>query len=311
LNAVVADMGKMLPRLIGEHIAFTFLPEVKVAPVKADPGQIEQVIMNLAVNARDAMPAGGTLTVRTSNVVLDETEARKRPMPPGTYVVLSVKDSGHGMDEETKAHIFEPFFTTKEVGKGTGLGLATVYGVVKQSGGFIWVESTPGEGTTFEIYLPPATEPLRAKEPQASVPAIRLGTETILVVEDEAGVRELACQFLAKSGYAVLQATDGIEAIEVAAKHAGIIHLLLTDMVMPRMGGISLAERLRTLRPNTKVLFMSGYAEFSNNPPAEASLRKRVVQKPFSLSSLVGAVREVLEGTEASPRTEEQESFVS
>jgi signal transduction histidine kinase/CheY-like chemotaxis protein len=297
LNAIVAEMGKMLPRLIGEDIEYVFLPEPKLALVKADPGQIEQVIMNLAVNARDAMAGGGKLTVRTLNVVVDEAEAHKRPpMSPGPYVLLAVTDTGHGMDNKTKARIFEPFFTTKEVGKGTGLGLATVYGVVKQSGGFIWVESTPGEGATFEVYLPQALEAIAEVEAEAKPSAIPRGSETILVVEDEAGVRELACQFLKVSGYSVLEAEDGVEALEIAARYAGKIHLMLSDMVMPRMSGGELMERLVAVRPDVKVLLMSGYSEYSSGHPGQGIPQALILQKPFSLPSLVEKVREVLAG---------------
>jgi len=295
LNAVVADMGKMLPRLIGEHIQYSFQPSPELAPVKADPGQIEQVIMNLAVNARDAMPEGGALQVRTLNIVLDEAEVRRRPMTPGPYVLLSVKDSGHGMDAETQAHIFEPFFTTKEVGKGTGLGLATVYGVVKQSGGFIWVESAIGKGTTFEIYLPPASGKITESAMEDNSPAISRGSETILVVEDEDGVRELACQFLKVGGYSVLEARDGVEALEVAARHAGVIHLVLSDVLMPRMGGPAFAKQLQETRPDIKIILMSGYAEYSGTQQGQSPSQGVVLQKPFSLSSLIGAVSDVLQ----------------
>jgi signal transduction histidine kinase/CheY-like chemotaxis protein len=297
LNAVVADLGKMLPRLIGEDIEYAFHPEASLAPIKADPGQIEQVIMNLVVNSRDAMPDGGTITVWTKNVLMNEVEARKRPpMTPGHYVLLSVADTGHGMSAETKAHIFEPFFTTKEVGKGTGLGLATVYGVVKQSGGFIWVDSLPGQGATFEIYLPQALATVAKAEAETKSPAISGGSETILVVEDEPDVRELACEFLTVSGYSVLEARHGVEALEVFARHSGRIHLVLSDMVMPKMGGAELTNRLRTLRPGTKVLLMSGYSEYSNGPQGQIPSQTLILQKPFSLRTLVEKVRDVLAG---------------
>jgi CheY-like chemotaxis protein len=244
LNGIVADMGKMLPRLIGEHIEYVFIPDPKLSAVKADPGQIEQVLMNLAVNARDAMPKGGTLTVRTSNVFMSEAEAAKRPpMSVGNYVRLCVTDTGHGMDEKTRAHIFEPFFTTKEVGKGTGLGLATVYGVVKQSGGFIWVESAPEKGATFEIYLPLASGPVMRVDAEPKLSIAQAGHETVLIVEDEPDVCELACRFLRVKGYSVLQAKDGVEALEVTAGHQGMIHAVVTDMVMPRMGGAEVPAR--------------------------------------------------------------------
>ncbi len=297
LNAVVADLGKMLPRLIGEHIEYVFLPEPKLGAVKADPGQLEQVIMNLVVNSRDAMPTVGTITVRTRNVLMDEAEARRRPpMTAGHYVLLSVADTGIGMSAETKAHIFEPFFTTKEVGKGTGLGLATVYGVVKQSGGFVWVESTPGNGATFEIYLPRATETLSKADVEANPSTILRGSETILVVEDEPDVRDLACEFLKVSGYSVLEARNGLEAIEVLARHSGTIHLVLSDVVMPKMGGTELADRLRTLRPDTKVVLMSGYSEYFNGPRDPNISPALMLPKPFSRASLLEKIREALSG---------------
>jgi nitrogen-specific signal transduction histidine kinase/ActR/RegA family two-component response regulator len=300
LNTIVAEMGKMLPRLIGEHIEYSFLSDPKLASVKADPGQIEQVILNLAVNARDAMPDGGKLTVGTVNVTVDEAEARKRPpMTPGQYVLLSVTDTGHGMDDATKTHIFEPFFTTKEVGKGTGLGLATVYGVVKQSGGFIWVISSPGKGTTFEIYLPHASGPVARLDVESKLSTIPQGSETILVAEDEAGVRELACQFLRVKGYTVLEARDGHEALEIAGHHPGTIDLILSDMVMPKMNGGELAGKLKAIRPKIRVAFMSGYSEFSTGEIGHDFPQAPVLQKPFSPASLVGIVREAL--IESSP----------
>ena len=298
LNAVVAEMGKMLPRLIGEHIENVFVPEPKLKLVTADPGQIEQVLMNLAVNARDAMPESGTLTVRTANIEISQVDgARHGSMTPGSYVLLSVSDTGIGMDEETKTHIFEPFFTTKEVGKGTGLGLATVYGIVKQSGGFIWVESTLGNGTAFEIYLPPAAGPASKAEAEARQAALRRGSETILVVEDESGVRELAGQFLKAHGYTVLEAKDGIEALEIAARHEGTIHVILTDIIMPRMSGTELVKRLQVVRPDVKAAFMTGYAEYATSG-SETSSNQRdwVLQKPFSSSSLADMIRSVLAG---------------
>jgi two-component system cell cycle sensor histidine kinase/response regulator CckA len=303
LNTVVNDMGKMLPRLIGEHIEYIFSPEPKLATVKADPGQIEQVIMNLVVNSRDAMPNGGTITVRTGNVVINDAEARQHPpMTAGNYVLLSVSDTGQGMTPETKAHIFEPFFTTKEVGKGTGLGLATVYGVVKQSDGFVWVESTVGQGTTFEIYLPQVSgkaAPTSDTEPRLT--PLPRGSETILVVEDEADVRDLTCEFLKVSGYSVLGASNGLEALELLARYSGTIHLVLSDVIMPRMGGTELAERLRIVRPDTKLLLMSGYSEYSNGPKDPTLSHIAILQKPFSRPSLVRKIREVLSGQPMEP----------
>jgi signal transduction histidine kinase len=308
LNAVVAEMGKMLPRLIGEHIEYSFFPDPKLAPIKADPGQIEQVILNLAVNARDAMPNGGTLVVRSQNVEIDEAGAAKRPpMRPGAYVLLSVTDTGHGMDDATKLRIFEPFFTTKEVGKGTGLGLATVYGVVKQSGGFIWLLSSPGNGATFEIYLPQATGVVAMSETEKRASAVPQGTETILVVEDEAAVRELACQFLRLKGYTVLEARDGPEALDIARQHPGTIHLLLSDMVMPKMNGVELATRLKAIRPEAHVAFMSGYSEFSRGNLGQNVPEALILQKPFSPVSLVEMVREALtRGSTEQPQAQKE-----
>ena len=295
LNSVVSELGKMIPRLIGEHIDYSFLADPGLASIKADPGQIEQVILNLAANARDAMPAGGKLSLRTTNISIDEAQALRRPpMIPGRYVRLTVHDTGHGMDEATKAHIFEPFFTTKEIGKGTGLGLATVYGIVKQSGGFIWVDSVVGAGTTFEIYLPFAAEKAAIAETEEKTSSIPRGSETVLVVEDEAGVRELACQFLRVKGYKVLEAEAGPEALEVSHRYTGKIHLLLSDMVMPRMGGDELATQLKATRPEIRVAFMSGYSEFSRGDLGKGFPEAPVLQKPFSPASLVEIVREAL-----------------
>ena len=297
LNAVIAEMGKMLPRLIGEDIEYQFTPESGLARVKADPGQIEQVIMNLAVNARDAMPSGGKLHVRTRNIELDDAEARRRPpMAPGMYVLFSVSDTGQGMDEKTKAHIFEPFFTTKEVGKGTGLGLATVYGIVKQSGGFIWVESSPGQGATFDIYLPQASEEISRKEQETKPAAIPRGSETVLVVEDQDGVRELAAEFLRTNGYSVLEAVDGVEALEVARRFGRTIHVVLTDIRMPRMGGTELAKKFKALQPDAKFILMSGYSEQLGDQNEKPGERFFVLPKPFSMNSLTSAVRQVLAG---------------
>ena len=311
MNGVVGELGKMLPRLIGEHIEYTFSPDPKLAAVKADPGQIEQVVLNLAVNARDAMPRGGKLSVRTSNISIDQAEAAKRPpMTAGQYILLSVSDTGHGMNEATKAHIFEPFFTTKEIGKGTGLGLATVYGVVKQSGGFIWVDTTPGEGTTFEIYLPQAAGRAANADTDEKPSAIPGGTETVLVVEDEAGVRELACQFLRVKGYTVLEASGGLEALIISRSHPGVIHLLLSDMVMPKMSGGELAAQLRAVRPNVHLAFMSGYSEFSRGDLGKEFPEAPVLQKPFSPSSLIEIVRAALAQPLAAPARQGNELHV-
>jgi two-component system cell cycle sensor histidine kinase/response regulator CckA len=296
LNEVVTENLKMLTRMIGEDIELVMVPATGLGAVRADAGQIEQVIMNLAVNARDAMPSGGKLTIETSNVSLDEEHAHvQAPLKPGNYVMLAISDTGAGMDSETQSHIFEPFFTTKGP-KGTGLGLSTVYGIVKQSGGYIWVDSEPGKGTTFKIYLPRVAE---AVESQAEVVAASLsvatepGTETILVVEDEANLRYLARQFLEKQGYRVIEAADGAVALQIAVAHEGIIHLLLTDVIMPGMNGRELAQRISEIRPNTKVLYMSGYTEnvIGRNGTLDAGIR--LLQKPFTLRDLNARVREV------------------
>jgi signal transduction histidine kinase/CheY-like chemotaxis protein len=312
LNAIVAELGKMLPRLIGEHIEHVFVPEPKLKLVTADPGQIEQVLMNLAVNSRDAMPGGGTLTVRTANVTISEVDSgRHGSMPPGAYVLLSVNDTGIGMDEQTKTHIFEPFFTTKEVGKGTGLGLATVYGIVKQSGGFIWVESALGKGTTFEIYLPLASGPASKAEAEAKQAGLRHGSETILVVEDEAGVRELAAQFLKGHGYTVLEAKDGIDALEIAARHEGRIHVILTDMIMPRMSGTELVKRLQAVRPDVRAAYMTGYAEYATSGNETSSKQQdSILQKPFSSASLADMIRAVLAGNASEKTSDAKECRV-
>jgi PAS domain S-box-containing protein len=295
LNAVVAGAGKMLQRLIGEDVALVTVLSPDLGSVKADPGQIEQVIMNLAVNARDAMPDGGKLTIETVNVELGETYTQEhRPVSPGPYVLLSVSDTGTGMDESTKAHLFEPFFTTKEQGRGTGLGLATVYGIVKQSGGFIWVYSEPSHGTTFKIYLPRVNEPAGDLQQGQPLESLR-GTETILLAEDAAGVRAVAREVLKRNGYSVMEASDGRAALDLAASHSGPIHLLVTDVIMPEMSGRQLADRLREGRPELKVLFVSGYTD-------DAIIRHGILepgiaflQKPFTPDALARKVREVLQ----------------
>jgi signal transduction histidine kinase/CheY-like chemotaxis protein len=305
LNTIVTDLGKMLPRLIGEDIEYVFAPEPKLAPVKADPGQIEQVLMNLVVNSRDAMPNGGTITVRTRNVVMGKAEAQQRaPMLPGEYVLLSVSDNGTGMSAEIKAHIFEPFFTTKEVGKGTGLGLATVYGVVKQSGGFVWVESAIGEGATFEIYLPKALERAARHDADEKPSEIARGHETILVVEDENDVRDLACEFLTMTGFSVLRARNGLEAIDLLRRHPDKIDLVLSDVVMPKMGGSELAARLPSVRPGTKILLMSGYSEYAVESQNQDRPQHPMLSKPFSRSSLIAKIREALAAPARAPQTE-------
>jgi PAS domain S-box-containing protein len=300
LNGVVTENLKMLTRVIGEDIDLVMVPAAGLGAVRADAGQIEQVIMNLAVNARDAMPAGGKLTLETSNVSLDEEYARfHAPLRPGNYVLLTISDTGAGMDSETQSHIFEPFFTTKGP-KGTGLGLSTVYGIVKQSGGYIWVYSEQGKGTTFKIYLPRVAEaaeiPVQVSVPAETV-AAEPGTETILLVEDEANLRYLARQFLEKQGYRVIEAADGAVAMQIVVAHEGTIHLLLTDVIMPGMNGRELAQRISEIRPNVKILYMSGYTEnvIGRNGTLDAGVR--LLQKPFSLHNLKNKVREVLDST--------------
>lgn len=294
LNALVADMGKMLTRLIREDIAFSFEPDGTLGRVKADPGQLEQVVLNLTVNACDAMPRGGMLTIETRNISVDQNSAQARPnIPAGEYVLLVVADTGHGMNADTKARIFEPFFTTKEPGKGTGLGLATVYGVVKQSGGYIGVESEPGKGAKFEIYLPRVHDRVEAPAaPQPRAAAIS-GRETVLVVEDEAAVRELAAEFLRFAGYTVLAAQDGNEALSIAKKSTVPIHVLLTDVVMPGMRGPELAEKLKRVCPRIKVVFMSGYLDYAEGN-GELVDGGSFLQKPYSRESLVTKVAEVV-----------------
>jgi PAS domain S-box-containing protein len=299
LNAVIHNMEGMLRRLLGEDIVeLCTVLDPDVGQLKADPGQVEQVIMNLAVNARDAMPSGGRLTVETSNVQFGSRRNRP-PMgaEPGSYIALVVRDTGHGMDEETQSHIFEPFFTTKEKGKGTGLGLSTVYGIVKQSGGFIEVESKPGRGATFKIFFPRVDGAARGTE-SASVGGDPIkGRETVLLVEDEPGVRRLVNETLRLHGYTVLEARHGIEALLTGAKHLGPIHLLLTDVVMPQMSGPEVAEKLATVRPEVKVLYMSGYPDHPAFSKGGVDTEHSFLQKPFTPSTLAQKVREVLDGS--------------
>ena len=297
LNAVVTEVEKMLRRLIGEDIELATTLDPALGPVKADPGQIEQIILNLAVNARDAMPQGGRLTLKTANVTLDQAYVRQHlGATPGPYVLLAVSDTGVGMDAETRSHIFEPFFTTKGVGKGTGLGLSTVYGIVKQSGGTIWVESAPGRGTTFEIYLPLVEEGAASGELHPALPAPTPGgSETILVVEDEMSVRKLAAEFLGSNGYRVLEAQDGGEALQVCEEHRAPIHLLMTDVVMPGMSGRELAVRLTGARPEMKVIYVSGYTDDAIVQHGVREEGTVFLQKPFSLDALARTVREALD----------------
>jgi len=304
LNDVATENLKMLTRMIGEDIDLVMVPGKNLWPIRADAGQIDQVIVNLAVNARDAMPSGGKLTIETSNVTLDDDYARfHAPLRPGDYVMIAISDTGAGMDSETQQHIFEPFFTTKGT-RGTGLGLSTVYGIVKQSGGYIWVYSEVGKGTTFKIYLPRVAS---AGETATQVAApveyrkVEPGTETILLVEDEANLRYLARQYLEKQGYKVIEAADGAVAMQIAVAHEAVIHLLLTDVIMPGMNGRELAQRISEIRPNVKILYMSGYTEnvIGHNGMLDAGVR--LLQKPFNLRDLKSKVREVLDATPTPP----------
>jgi CheY-like chemotaxis protein len=299
LNDLVLNMDKMLRRLIGEDIELVTLLSKDLGRVKADPGQIEQVIFNLAVNARDAMPKGGKLTIETADAELDEHYARSRiGVKPGRYVRISVSDNGIGMPSGVKDRIFEPFFTTKEKGKGTGLGLSTVYGIVKQSGGNVWVYSEPNQGTTFKIYLPMIEEAADFLS-QTFIPTKPfLGTETILLVEDEEAVRKLASTILQSNGYKVLEAGNGEEALRIAQEQNGNpIHLILTDVVMPGMSGSQLAERLVSQWPEMKVLYMSGYTDNAIVHHGILDQGKPYIQKPFNPSALAEKVRDILDGT--------------
>ena len=297
LNTVVQEMTSMLRRLIGEHIELRMDLAADLGIVRADRGQLEQLLANLFVNARDAMPDGGRLSIETANVELDQAYAQAHlAVTPGPHVMIAVTDTGEGLSAEARSHLFEPFFTTKPKGRGTGLGLATVYGIVKQSGGNIWVYSEPGQGTTFKVYLPRVFEEMRetvAAEPATRVDHARQG-ETVLLVEDEREVRRLAARILSERGYQVLAAEDGSEALRVARDHAGEIQLLLTDVVMPGLSGRALAERLKVNRPRLKTLYMSG---FTDNAIVHHGVLDRDVaflQKPFTPQSLAAAVRAAL-----------------
>lgn len=297
LNLVVRDMEKMLKRLIGEDIRLLTHLDRSLGRIKADQGQIEQVLMNLAVNARDAMPKGGELVIETSNYYVDEEFARLYPYPVlvGEYVLLSVADTGIGMDVATRARVFEPFFTTKEKGQGTGLGLSMVYGVVKQSGGYIDVSSEPGQGASFKILLPTAKEALTRQSAVNPSPELLHGTETVLLVEDEASLRKLTCQLLALCGYTVLGADSGAEALKVSREYEGPIHLLLTDVVMPAMSGRAVADQIMRDRPETHVLYMSGYTGQTVGQHGVLAEGSFYLQKPFTREGLARKVREALD----------------
>jgi signal transduction histidine kinase len=296
LNALVVEMEKLLRRVIGERFDLQSHPDAEMGRVKADPSQIEQVVLNLGVNARDAMPTGGKLIIRTSNARLDSTAAPQisASLKPGDYIVLSVTDTGAGMDEETKSHIFEPFFTTKGPGKGTGLGLATVYGIVRQTGGGISVESEPGKGSTFRIYLPQVTAPVDFTKTALAPVDKSENFETVLVVEDEEIVRELVCEVLQEQGYNILCARDGVDALEMAGSFEGTIHLLVTDVIMPNMNGQELAAKLSTLRPDMKVLYVSGYSDNDIGDHGVLDPRFELLQKPFTPQTLARKIRDVI-----------------
>jgi two-component system, cell cycle sensor histidine kinase and response regulator CckA len=296
LNSVITNMEKMLRRLMGDGIDMVTTLDADLGSVKADPGQMEQIVLNLVVNARDAMSHGGKLTIETSNVVLGESYAANHiTTKPGPHVMLAVSDTGIGMDAETQKHIFEPFFTTKEVGKGTGLGLSTVYGIVKQSEGNVWVYSEPGLGTTFKIYLPRVDRPVEVVETLKAEAKLPGGTETILLVEDEPSVRLLVRTTLESNGYQVLEATNGAEALLIGEQHQGRIHFLLTDLVMPGISGRMLAEQLAPRRPELKVLFLSGYTDDVVVRHGALNAGMAFLQKPFTPDALARKVREVMD----------------
>jgi len=297
---IVRGLEPVLRRTIRENIRIETVAGVGPATARADKGQIEQALLNLAVNAQDAMPEGGTLTIEAGCVDLDGTDAAARPEAiPGPYVVLSVSDTGSGIDEETQAHIFEPFFTTKEKGKGTGLGLATVYGIVKQHGGSVAVRSEPGRGSVFEILLPRAEEkgtPAAAREPDRAPGRVERGTETVLVAEDNETVRTLACRMLEDLGYRVLAAESADRCVELAAAHEGDVDLLLTDVIMPGRNGKELFDLLKRERPGLKVLFMSGYPGDVIGRHGILGKSVRFLQKPFTAAALAREVRRALAG---------------
>jgi CheY-like chemotaxis protein len=286
----------MLQRMIGEDIRLVTSLQPSLGRVRADSGQIEQVLMNLIVNARDAMPQGGTVTIETDNIARNPDFAgNSASVRPGPHVTLRVRDTGCGMDEQTKARIFEPFFTTKEPGKGTGLGLSTVYGIVKQSGGSIQVDSAPGRGTTFTVYLPRVSDEAETSAVDGSGAAVPKGSETVLLVEDDEAIRSLARRILQTQGHSVLEALDAQGAIRLAETHPSTIHLLITDIVMPQMSGRELAKRLAALRPSMKVLYVSGYTDDAVIRHGISVHEVAFLQKPFSPDSLTRKVREVLD----------------
>jgi len=299
LNPLIEEMERILRRLIGENIEIAVTPTPDLWKVKIDPIQLEQVLVNLAINARDAMPEGGRLLIATANLRLDGTNAFDHPPGEvGDYVQMTVRDTGCGMSEEIQAHIFEPYFTTKEVGKGTGLGLATCYGIVRQAGGYIGVESAPGQGTAFTVYLPRVSDEPKTDTPSVSDATRERGDETILLVEDEAMVRDTAVEGLRVRGYHVLVAECGEEALALAECHAEPIHLLLTDVVMPKMTGEQVAQSVREIRPEIKVLYVSGYTEIAQNGLNMRNTGFQFLAKPFTATELARKVRETLDAPE-------------
>jgi PAS domain S-box-containing protein len=296
LNDIVGEMSKLLKRLIGEDVQLVTKPSADLRQIKADPGQLEQVLVNLVVNARDAMPRGGTVTIETANTKLDGPYASAHVgVTPGDYVVLAISDTGTGMDHATRSRVFEPFFTTKEKGKGTGLGLSTVYGIVKQSGGNVWVYSELGKGTTFKVYLPQVDDDVAARDESKTVVSTKRGSETVLLVEDEDMVRKLASELLEESGYVVMSAGGGEEAINFANQHKDRIDLLITDVVMPKISGKEVAAQLKKIHPETKVLFMSGYTDEAIVHHGIVDSDIAFIQKPFSQNALAQKIREVLD----------------
>jgi signal transduction histidine kinase len=296
LNVVAAGAAVMLRRLIGEHIELRIVAGPDLGKVHADPGQLEQVIMNLAVNSRDAMPNGGSLILETQNMHLEETYVGTHTtLKPGRYVMLAVTDTGTGMDAQTRSHLFEPFFTTKVQGRGTGLGLSTVYGIVKQSGGDIVVYSEPAQGTCVKIYFPAVNEEATEDVAESQPERASSGSETILLVEDEEAVRKLVRRTLEKQGYRLLVAASGDEALDIVEHHKGLIQLLITDVIMPQMGGRELAERLKSLRPDIQILFISGYTESTVVRTGNLAKEEGFLQKPFTPITLTRRVRELLD----------------
>jgi CheY-like chemotaxis protein len=295
LNATVSDMNRLLRRLLGEDITLATALDPRIGGILADPGHIEQIVMNLAVNSRDAMPDGGKLLIETGNAELDDSYARRHSgVAAGSYVMLAVSDTGSGMDEETQAHMFEPFFTTKPMGKGTGLGLSTVFGIVQQAGGSVWVYSELGKGTTFKIYFPRVAQATdkSAQTLRAGTPA---GTETVLIVEDEQAVRMLMASVLKRAGYTVLEAGNGTEALQVCEKAHSSIDLVVSDVVMPEMSGPDLLKRLKEFKPDIKVLFVSGYTANAMVEHAAFDSKTPFLQKPFTAAGLARKVRESID----------------